>query len=477
MINLSSQRKFNLDLVADLEESARWEMVGEEALDLLREYVRFPTVNDPDGLDAERAEHSPWLAGREEEAARWLAKYLRAEGIATELLEAAPGRLNLIARLPGTGDGRAITLLSHSDVVPAKRGEWESDIDPFTATVRGDYLYGRGTLDLKGLGIAHLMTLLLLSRQKVPLRRDVVLLIVADEETGGQFGAEWLLRQRPELFDTEVVLGEGGYSPRGLLPGMGTIHAISVAEKGYLELELSVEGKSHHASMPAPNDAPARLINGLARVLTMRNDIRLTPAPRALLKHLANGATGLHRLLLKFPEMAVRLAPRRISASSIVGAMLKDTIALTILESGHKSNVIPGQARAILSIRFLPGTNVEGLIDKIRRALDDPEVRIKRLKYKPANASDFTTPQFKALLKHAGAEEADALVTPILSPGASDCRFWRQAHVNCYGWIPFVIPGSDLHSVHGPNERISIAAFRQGIKSMYRAVAEMAMTA
>jgi len=472
MVDVIADRHFPSSYGRDA--SVRWDMVGEESVDLLRQYIRFPTVNDPDGLTEEQKVNSPWLAGHETEAANWLGGYLQSEGIVVELLESAPGRTNLIARLHGTGGGRAVTLLSHSDVVPTRRNEWENGIDPFAAIVRDGYLYGRGALDLKGLGIAHLMTFLLLYRLKLPLKRDVVLLIVADEETGGRFGAEWLLRKRPELLNTDVVLGEGGYSPKGLLPKLGTVQAIAVAEKGYLELELVTQDKSHHASMPDSNDAPARLIRALGRILRMNDGVRVTPPSKVLLRHLSASATGLHRIILKWPELAFRVAGRHIPLSPIVGAMLKDTIAVTMLEGGLKSNVVPNQARAVLSIRFLPGTDPDALTAKIRRAADDSRIEIRRLKSKPANASDFTTPQFVALAKHAAAQEASAVVTPILSPGASDCRFWRQARVNCYGWIPFVISGSDLQGVHGSNERVSITAFQKGLQSLYGAVAEIA---
>ena len=135
MVELISEQKFNSMPLAELEEGARWKLVGEEALHLLREYIRFPTVNDPESLDSEQMAHSPWLAGREAEAVQWLAGFLKSEGIATEVLEAAPGRLNLIARLSGTGHGRAVTLLSHSDVVPVRSNERDSGIDPFAASV------------------------------------------------------------------------------------------------------------------------------------------------------------------------------------------------------------------------------------------------------------------------------------------------------------------------------------------------------
>jgi acetylornithine deacetylase/succinyl-diaminopimelate desuccinylase-like protein len=453
-----------------------WASIGEEALELLSAYIRFPTVNDPQSLGADEAREDPWRSGREAEAAAWLATQLAADGIEAELLESAPGRVNVVARVRGSGGGRPILLLSHSDVVPAVRQEWSHGIDPFGGEVHGGYLYGRGALDLKGLGIAHLMALKLLQRTAADLQRDVILLIVADEEAGGRYGAHWLLERRPELLDAEVVLGEGAYSPRGLLRYPGPIHAIAVGEKGYLELELIADQAAHHASMPEEDNAPARLIRALERVLAMKRPLRITSLTGHLLRQLAPASRGLHRLLMQHPQWMVRLFPGPLSRSAILSSMLQDKLAVTVLAAGQKHNVVPSRARTVLSIRFLPETDPDDLTRQVSRAVADPTIEIRRLMHKPANLSRWNNRAFEILGKHAAAQADKPLVVPIISPGASDCRFWRAHGVCSYGWIPFVIPGEDLHSVHGPDERVSLEAFGAGLRSCYEVIHELAQT-
>ncbi|MFN7961375.1 MAG: M20/M25/M40 family metallo-hydrolase [Thermoanaerobaculia bacterium] len=444
----------------------------EEALELLRAYLRFATVNDPQALSAEEASSAPWKSGSEAEAARWLAEVLAEDGIEAELEEVAPGRLNLVARLAGHGSKPPLTLLSHSDVVPAPRAEWSRGIDPFGAEVHDGFLYGRGVLDLKGLGILQLMALKVLRRSGAPLARDVVQLVVADEEAGGRFGADWLLARRPELAETACVLGEGAYSIRGFLPGGRAIQAIAVGEKGYLELELTAEEPAHHSSMPGRDNATSRLIRALDRLLARRPGPRITPLARRLFAGLAEGAAGPARFLLRHPGLAARLAPGHLVKSNILRSMVEDTVAVTVLAAGGKHNVVPGQARAVLSFRLLPETRPEELVEEVHRALGDSRIRIHTLMVKQANLSSWETPDFRTL---AGEADGDgALVLPILSPGASDARFWRFRGCPAYGWIPFVIPAEDLHSVHGPDERLELAAFRDGLHRYLRAVFELA---
>jgi acetylornithine deacetylase/succinyl-diaminopimelate desuccinylase-like protein len=447
-----------------------WRVVGDEALELLLTYLRFPTVNDPDRLSADAVEQTPWCAGREEDAARWLGGVLRAEGIACELLESAPGRVNVVARLQGSGSASAVTLLSHSDVVPVVASEW--DVDPFGGLVRQGYVYGRGALDLKGLGVAQAFALILMHRLRIPLRRDVVLVVAADEEAGGRYGAEWLLRQRPELLSTATVLGEGGLSPTGLLGDTRLVHAIAVAEKGCLEIELTAEGTAHHASLPTPDDAPTRLLAALHNLIAARPRIRMTPAASALFDGLSAKSSGVHRFLFRHPRLAARLG--FVAARPFLAAMVTDTIAVTLLESGYKSNIVPGQARAVLNLRLLPGEGPEVVLAGIQRVIGDHSVTMRQLMYKPPTSSSFDTPEFGALARCAAELDPTSLTTPVLSPAASDCRFWRAAGVDCYGWVPFVLPAADLHGIHGPNERVSIKSFCSGIRALYRAVADMA---
>lgn len=448
-----------------------WAAAGEEAVALLRRYLRIRTPNNPAALDVEARAAQPWHAGNEAEAAQWLADVLRAEGIEAELLESVPGRVNLVARLRG-GSRPGLTLLSHSDVVPAREGDWSHD--PFGGETADGFMYGRGALDLKGLGILHLMTLVLLARQHVAPARDVVLLIVADEETGGKYGAEWLLTQRPELVATALVLGEGAYSVSGMASHGRAIHGIAVGEKGYLELELTTHTQGGHASMPPTDNAPSRLIRALERVLALRRPIRLTPLTRILLQKLGAASRGLHAALLRRPWLAVRLAARHVTRSPMIAAMLQDSFAVTVLQAGEKSNVLPTDARAILSIRLLPGTDKEVLTRTIEAAAAEPQLSIRTRMHKPANLSPFDTTAFRIIEREILTVDPTAIVIPVLSPAASDCRFWRARGIPAYGWIPFVIPAADLHRVHGVDERVSIENFKASLKVFHKVVRSLA---
>jgi acetylornithine deacetylase/succinyl-diaminopimelate desuccinylase-like protein len=437
-----------------------WSAAGDQAIEWLRRYVAFRTVNDPEGGGAGAGEQA---------ACEWLAGLLRAEGIECEVLQSAPGRANLVASTTSGDPSSSVTLLSHSDVVPAVEDDWE--VPPFDGQIRDGYLYGRGVLDLKGLGIAQLMTLIQLQKSGVPLRRQVRVLVVADEESGGQAGAGWLLDARPELLDTAVVLGEGAYSVTGVMPDDQPLQTIAVGEKGCLELELSVTGTAEHASMPSADSAPARLVRALDRIMRQRSGARVTDATAVLCERLSDAATGLHRFILRRPKLVERIGAHGLHLNPIVAAMLTETVALTVLESGYKNNVVPGHARAVLDIRVLPGTDPDTLEQRISQAAADPGIKIRRLIYKPPTSSPFPGGDYANLDRSLA---RDGLVAPIISPGASDNRFWRAAGVPAYGWVPFVIPVGDIHGVHGANERVAVTSFRDGIRQYYQAIAELA---
>jgi acetylornithine deacetylase/succinyl-diaminopimelate desuccinylase-like protein len=464
-----------VDLDVSNPDGIDWAAVGDEALDRLRTYVRFQTVNAPEW--GHRAGVQP--SGPEAPAAEWLAGILGAEGIQCELLEPTPGRTSLVARLPAThsdaspvSGGSSLTLLSHSDVVPAVEDEW--DIDPFAAVVEDGYLYGRGVLDLKGLGIAQLTALVLLHRAEIPRRRGVVLVVAADEEAGGREGAQWLVRRRPDLLDTSLVLGEGAYSPTGVLPNGQALQAIAVAEKGYLELEVSARAEPRHAALPDGSAAPERLVRALSRVLQAPAVARLTPPTVRLAVCLADGAHGAHRFLLRHPRLLARFCRWVVGSNPLVASMFLETCALTLLECGYKNNVIPGQARALLGLRLLPGTDPEEAVARVRRLVSDREVTVRQVMYKPPCESSFDNADFHSLARLATEGVRQPVVVPVISPGGSDARHWRAAGVTSYGWVPFVIPAGDIHGVHGRGERLSTAAFRDGLRLYCATVAELA---
>ncbi len=462
----------SIDALQEQSRALDWNELAEAAVELLRQYLRIETANDPAALSAEARAARPWAGGCEAGAADWIAARLRAEGIETQLFEAAPGRVNVVARLRGRRSGEAITLLSHSDVVPAARGDWS--YDPFGGEVHDGYIYGRGALDLKGLGVVHLLTMVALKRLRPAIERDVVMVVAADEETGGRFGTEWLLGQCPELLDCRLVLGEGAYSVDGMLPGGRILQAIAVGEKGYLELELLAQGEAGHASIPRPDNAPRRLVRALDQILSNQRPIRLTPASRALLGSLAQASHGLHGYLLRCPWLLRWLAPDAVAKSAIVDAMVRDTLAATVLQAGQKHNVVPAEARAILSIRLLSETDADDMRASVGRIAARSGVDIRQIMHKPANISTFDTPSYRAIACQIQRDDPNAVVVPIVSPAASDCRFFRAHGVVGYGWIPFVIPAGDLHRVHGADERVSIQALHRGLRGFVEAVLTLA---
>lgn len=231
-----------------------WDAVTEEATRLLAEFVRINTTNPP---------------GNEHLACDWLRELLDAEGIESQSFDPGGGRSSLIATLPGDGSrGKALTLLNHTDVVPVEEAHWS--VPPFDGVVRDGFVWGRGTLDMKGLGILQLMVLLLHRRLDLPLRRDLTFLAVADEEAGGMQGIEYLDRERPELLDCDFVINEGGAGATSLFGAERTVLQVGVAEKGPLWLRLSATGSPGHGSVPHGDNALERLTQALSRVLGWR---------------------------------------------------------------------------------------------------------------------------------------------------------------------------------------------------------------
>jgi carboxypeptidase PM20D1 len=182
----------------------------------------------------------------------------------------------------------------------------------------------------------------------------------------------------------------------------------------------------------------------------------------------------VHRLLLRHPRLLELLGSRALPANPVVASMLTEACALTVLDSGYKSNVVPGRARAVLSLRLLPGTRIEDAVARVRALVRDPAVDVRPWASKPATASAFDTEDFSMLACGAGAGLPTATVSPVLSPGASDARHWRAAGVTSYGWVPFAVPVADILGVHGRGERLAVEAFHDGVRRYCRTVTELA---
>lgn len=426
---------------AAAQEQPDWIAVQHEALRLLEEYVRIDTSNPP---------------GVTTKAADLLARVLEREGLTVTRYESEPGKAIVLARLKANRPpaGKAILLLHHMDVVPADKTQWT--VGPFAAVIQDGEMWGRGALDMKSLGVMHVLAFLSLKRAKVPLTRDVILLAVSDEETGGVLGAQWMMKHHYAELDPEYVLDEGGIGSRDLFAAGKLVFGISVAEKKRMWLKLRVDGVAGHGSQPHEQNPNDRLVRALARLLS-------EPLPGGRVSVLET--------------MKQRIGP--MAANKFTNAIQHSTIALTTLQSGvgspPKANVIPSFAEATLDCRVLPGTTGDEWIGELKRRLGDPNVAIEII-----NQSDDPvvtpqdTPMYRALASAIERHNPGAIVSPILVPYGTDANSFRPRGVKSYGIAPVAVSAAVVASMHGDAERVPIRDLAAGARILFEALGEVA---
>ncbi len=434
-----------------------WENIKEEASEILSRYVRIKTVNPP---------------GNEEEAALFLSDILKSEDIPHELFRSAPKRANIISRL-STDDPTGLILLSHIDVVPAQEQSW--DFDPFGGERKDGYILGRGTLDDKGMGVMTLMALILAARQKVRLKRDVVFLATADEETGGEYGAGYMIREHRDKLEASLLINEGGKQMKGILPGDAPLFMVGVGEKGPLWLELKKEGMSGHASIPVAENAPIRLSVAISRLSKKKRSIRMSGEMVDFFYGLGQGIGGLKGAVLK----AVKIPPLRpiigrvAAKNPSIRAMISDTTSVTMINAGVKVNVIPGEASACIDNRLLPGTDKYEFIGWIRKSLGDDGITIRELLYNPPSISQFDEKIFSSLKDVAKVLHPKSVTIPMISPAFTDSRYFRDIGILSYGIVPASVTAEDIKGVHGINEKISEESLLGGVKFFYNLILKL----
>jgi acetylornithine deacetylase/succinyl-diaminopimelate desuccinylase-like protein len=434
-----------------------WDDIGEEAARMLTRYIRVDTTNPP---------------GNEAVAADFLGEQLSAESIPSTLYSAAPGRANLVATLKGDGSSPPVTLLHHMDVVPADDVAWTHD--PFGGVFADGYVWGRGAIDDKGLGVMHLMALALLKRQGIPLGRDIVLLAVSDEEMGGGLGAAWMIDNQWGHVRSEYIWDEGGVGTRGIL-GSRPLVAISVSEKRSMTVELTARGTGGHGSMAA--GAPVnRLVAALDRL--QRGPVRrqIGPVTRTFLRSVAETQRFPASLILRYASnpLVRWLALNRLSAIPTIDAMLRDTINITMMQAGGTPNVVPSEARAVLDVRLLPWVDHKKFIDRLGGLLDDDTIEVEATTPPPDSPPSPTDSAFYTALSSAVQRHIpDAVVAPLQTPVATDSRFFRQRGVKAYGFMPAVFTQAELDTIHGRNERISVENLTLGTRIVYETLLEL----
>jgi len=417
----------------------------DEATRLLSAYIRIDTSNPP---------------GDTRKAADFLASVLERDGIPVTRYESAPGKAIVYARLKATVSpavGKAILLMHHMDVVPADRAQWKTD--PFEPTTRGNELWARGAMDMKGQGVAQLLAFRRLKRERVPLTRDVILLAEPDEEVGGTLGARWMIANHYAELDPEYVIDEGGFGSRDLFAPGKLVYGISVAEKKIVWLKLRVEGVAGHGSQPNDQNPNDRLVRALSRLLRDSDVARPAQQP-------SREPSVLEVMQAKVGTFA---------QNKFTNAIQRSTISLTWFRSGvgdpPKINVIPSVAEAGLDCRVLPGTTKDQWIAEVKRRLGDTTIAVELI-----NESDdpivtsSDAPLFRNLEAAIKRRHSDAIVTPMLIPYGTDSNAFRPKGVSSFGIFPAMLSAETVASMHGDAERVPLDGVREAAEILFDAL-------
>ncbi|HEY4674805.1 MAG TPA: M20/M25/M40 family metallo-hydrolase [Candidatus Bathyarchaeia archaeon] len=436
-----------------------------EVTRLLSDLIRVNTTNPP---------------GNETEAAKYLAEDLEKEGFECELLESASGRGNVITRIRGTREKPRLLLLSHLDVVTADPKEWS--VNPFEGLVKDGFVWGRGALDMKSMTAMEVMVMKLLKRNGANLKGDVILAATADEEKGGEAGASWLARNHPEKIQARYVINEGG----GLAIPIGdkNMFTIQTAEKGILWFKIRAKGTPGHGSVPGAADNAILRMNRVVEKLGNYNSrILLVPTVKQFLAELAKENETARQALLLLLENPVmgdqildKLAQNDKAMAEEIRAMLRMTIAPTIIHGGVKENIIPSECETVFDCRILPGQTPKDALNEIKGLLADTD--LEKLEFEIIQANEPSesvtdTPLYEQIVSVLKEFEPDCSVAPILLTGGTDSRFFREMGSVCYGFQPMLADmpyGEMLKMVHGIDERISIENLVFGTSVLYNLV-------
>lgn len=436
-----------------------WQAIGYETVERLRAILRLDTSNPP---------------GNETRVATYLRDVLQSEGIECVLVGPTAERQSLVARLRGDGSAAPLLLMSHTDVVPVEAHKWK--FDPFGAEIDEGFIYARGALDMKSMVAMELMSMLLLKRAQVPLKRDVIFMAAADEEAGGDMGAGWIAEHHPELIKAEYALNEGG----GMCIELNGRDYLSVqtAEKGGAAVRLRAHGTPGHASMPHSDNAIVKLGRVLARLQGRQLPVHFGATFRAFIESIAQDQPPevgeALRALLKSEENAdavLESLPVPQSWKLEINAMMRNTVTPTMLRSGSRINVIPSLAEADLDCRILPGWTVEQFHKELRTLIGD-EVEIVPLVEKSTPLeSDFSSPLIDVIKEVVHEHDPQTRMIPLLLTGGTDAKRIAHLGISAYGFSPTLYDDPDaLKGVHGHNERISVNTMYWGTRVLYDVV-------
>jgi len=426
-----------------------------DVVSVCADLLRFDTTN-----------HGAGDSEGEREAAEYVAAFLDDVGVSSKILEPAPRRSNVVARIPGTDpDLPALLVQGHLDVVPADASDWS--VPPFAGEIRDGCLWGRGAVDMKD----FVAMVLAAVADGVRPRRDIVLAFVADEEDRGDFGAHWLVAEHPELFEgcAAAISESGGYTYH--VPAADgrkvRLYPVGTAERGTAHLLLTARGRAGHGSRPNDENAVTRLVGALHRIAGNRWPVSLTPTVRAFLER-TGAALGVAVDLSDVDGTVAALGP----AGALVVPTVRNSTTPTMLEAGYKVNVIPSTASAQVDVRVLPGTE-EALLAEIDGLLGEGVTR-EFVAHQPPVQAPVDSVWFDAMADALRGEDPEAVVVPYCMGGGTDAKAFAQLGIDCYGFAPLWLPeGFPYRAMaHGVDERVPVDGLRFGARVVSRFLAE-----
>jgi acetylornithine deacetylase/succinyl-diaminopimelate desuccinylase-like protein len=408
-------------------------------------------------------------------AAQKMAKRLKAGGFKDSELQmiippGGPQKGNLVARLKGDGSKKPLLLLAHIDVVEAKREDWERD--PFKLVEENGMFYARGSSDDKAMAAAFVNNMLLYKKEKLPLKRDIILALTCDEElVPSQFdGAEYLVNHHRALIDAEIALNEGG---GGLLDkdGKPVRHGIQAGEKIYQSFQLEVTNPGGHSSAPFKDNAIYHLADGLSRLGQFSFPFKLSPVTRAYYERMSTIEKGqvaqdMKAILQDPPDQAA--LERLYAVSPVHNSTVRTTCVATKVDAGHADNALPQRARATVNCRILPGEPIAEVQATLQRVVADDKIKITRI----GDGVDGPMPPMTPVLMAAVEDISNAMwpgvpVVPTMSTGGTDGRFLNNAGIWTYG-VSGMFHGPEGSGAHGLNEHIRVKSLYDGQEYLYR---------
>src|SRR5215469_15268209 len=436
-----------------------------EAQGWLAELIKINTTNPP---------------GNEQAAAKYIGGILSKEGIPFEILDLAPGRSAIVARLRSSAvpdPSKALLLVAHLDVVGVDKSKWT--VDPFGGVVKDGYVWGRGSIDDKSMVAANLAAFIALKRGNVFLNRDVIFLATTDEEQFGEASLKILIAKYWDKFAAGFAINEGGkvVMKNGKVQYVG----LQVAEKVSVNLSVTATGKGGHSSVPTKDNPVVHLAAAVEKIGNYTTPVRLTSVVRRYFEGLAgieDAETAKWLRVIDTPDRGEHAQRVIADMNPMWNSMMRDTLAPTVLQAGVRANVIPSDAKAIVNVRLIPGDTIDVLVNELKKQVNDPSVKIEVMPDGGLAAPDSSmeTPLYALMTKLCAKEFGGAPVLPFLSTGATDSAQLRLHNVQAYGLRPMPMSQEDDARVHGDNERLPLDSFAKGVDLMTRIVAEFAVS-